>query len=116
MVSRPLFRSIVVTLVAYTAGAAWLWLDTALTEIARPERLTNRILIAFLLPTTAAAVLWLFHAFESRRPVCAHEPGDLAATIFHLMGIGPDEEFRDAQGRPYRICQGQPIRPLVGGT
>jgi hypothetical protein len=87
MLSRPLFRSFVVTLVAYTAGAAWLWLDTALTEMARPERLSNRFLIAFLLPTTAAAVLWLFYAFESRRPVCVHEPGDLAATERVLLRI-----------------------------
>ena len=43
----------------------------------------------------------------------AYTPSDLAATIFHLLGVGPDEEFRDAQGRPYRIHRGTPIRPLV---
>lgn len=43
----------------------------------------------------------------------AFTPADLAATIFHLLGIGPDEEFRDAQGRPYRIYRGTPIRPLL---
>jgi uncharacterized protein (DUF1501 family) len=42
-----------------------------------------------------------------------YTPSDLAATIFHLMGIGPDEEFHDAQGRPYRIYRGTPIRPLL---
>jgi hypothetical protein len=31
-----------------------------------------------------------------------------------LLGVGPDAEFRDAQGRPYRIYQGSPIRPLLG--
>jgi hypothetical protein len=40
-------------------------------------------------------------------------PADLAATIFHLMGIGPDAEFRDAQQRPYRFTAGKPIAPLV---
>ena len=42
----------------------------------------------------------------------AYTPADLAATIFHLMGVGPDEEFRDAQSRPYRFTQGKPIRSL----
>ncbi len=44
----------------------------------------------------------------------AYTPADLAATIFHLLGVGPDAEFRDAAGRPYRIYRGTPIRPLVG--
>jgi hypothetical protein len=43
----------------------------------------------------------------------AYTPSDLAATIFHLLGVGPDREFQDSQGRPYRICQGQPIRGLL---
>ena len=43
----------------------------------------------------------------------AYTPADLAATIFHLMGVGPDEEFRDAEDRPYRIYQGSPIRALL---
>jgi hypothetical protein len=43
----------------------------------------------------------------------AYTPSDLAATIFHLLGVGPDAEFRDPQGRPYRIRQGEVIRGLV---
>lgn len=43
----------------------------------------------------------------------AYTPADLAATLFHLLGVGPDEEFHDAEGRPYRIYQGDPIRPLL---
>jgi hypothetical protein len=43
----------------------------------------------------------------------AYTPADLAATIFYLMGIGPDQEFHDNQGRPYRIYRGNPIRPLL---
>ena len=46
----------------------------------------------------------------------AYTPADLAATIFHLLGVGPDEEFRDTLGRPYRICHGTPIGPLVGSA
>lgn len=43
----------------------------------------------------------------------AYTPADLAATIFHLLGIGRDQEFHDNQGRPYRIYRGNPIRPLL---
>lgn len=44
----------------------------------------------------------------------AYTPADLAATIFHLLGVGPDAEFQDVQGRPYRIYRGTPIRPVIG--
>lgn len=44
----------------------------------------------------------------------AYTPSDLAATIFHLLGIDSHAEFRDTLGRPYRIYLGDPIRPLVG--
>lgn len=43
----------------------------------------------------------------------AYTPSDLAATIFHLLGVGPDREFHDAAGRPYRIYRGQPIQALL---
>ena len=43
----------------------------------------------------------------------AYTPEDLAATIFHCLGIGPDREFHDAAGRPYRIHRGTPIRALL---
>ncbi len=46
----------------------------------------------------------------------SYTPSDLGATIFHLMGIGPDTEFLDAQNRPYRFYQGEPIRPLLVST
>ena len=42
-----------------------------------------------------------------------YTPEDLAATIFHSLGVGPDEEFHDATGRPYRVYRGQPIRDLI---
>lgn len=43
----------------------------------------------------------------------AYTPADLAATIFQQLGIGPDREFHDSLGRPYRIYRGQPIRDLT---
>lgn len=84
MHSTALSRSFTVTLAGYAAGAAWLFLNSAQ---AWSERLPNLILIAFLLPTTAAMLLWLFHAIESRRPICAREPGDTAATERILLRI-----------------------------
>jgi hypothetical protein len=44
----------------------------------------------------------------------AWTPADLAATIFHLLGIDSHAEFHDPLGRPYRIYLGNPILPLVG--
>jgi hypothetical protein len=44
----------------------------------------------------------------------AWTPADLAATIFHLLGIDAHAEFHDPLGRPYRVYLGNPIRPLVG--
>jgi hypothetical protein len=39
-------------------------------------------------------------------------PHDLAATIFHCLGISPSAEIRDPLGRPVTICQGEVIRNL----
>jgi len=45
------------------------------------------------------------------RPVT---PGDLAATIYHHMGVPLDGTYLDARGRPrYFIEQGEPIRELI---
>ena len=41
-------------------------------------------------------------------------PQDLAATIFHLLGIGHNATMRDRSGRPIHICNGQPLYPLLG--
>lgn len=46
------------------------------------------------------------------RPV---RPPDLAATIFHLLGIDPGGEFLDGLQRPRRVtASGVPLRELVG--
>jgi hypothetical protein len=42
-----------------------------------------------------------------------YTPADLAATIFHLLGVGPEAHFHDAQNRPYRMTEGTPIRALL---
>jgi hypothetical protein len=43
----------------------------------------------------------------------AYTPEDLAATIFHCLGVGPDREFHDAAGRPYRVYRGEPIAAVL---
>lgn len=42
-------------------------------------------------------------------------PRDLAATVFHLLGLSPNAEFIDPVGRPRPLTDGgTPIRELVG--
>jgi uncharacterized protein (DUF1501 family) len=41
-------------------------------------------------------------------------PEDLAATIHHLLGINPDDEFHTPDGRPMKIVNGgRLIRELI---
>jgi hypothetical protein len=52
-------------------------------------------------------------AVPADRPV---RPPDLAATIFQLLGISPDHEFRDPFDRPLSVVSGgRPLREIVGG-
>jgi hypothetical protein len=39
-------------------------------------------------------------------------PEDLAATMFHALGLDPETEIRDAQNRPLPISRGQPVKEL----
>jgi hypothetical protein len=41
-------------------------------------------------------------------------PQELAATIFHLLGIGHNATMLDRAGRPTHICDGEPLYQLVG--
>jgi len=41
-------------------------------------------------------------------------PQDLAATIFHLLGIGHNATMLHPNGRPTHICDGQPMYRLLG--
>lgn len=48
-------------------------------------------------------------AYAAELPV---SPDDLAATVFHSLGIPLDQELRDAQGRPLPLCTGKPVLGL----
>ena len=50
-------------------------------------------------------------AFPASNPVA---PVDLAATIYHSLGVEQHLALPDAQGRPLVICPGTPIRELLG--
>jgi hypothetical protein len=39
-------------------------------------------------------------------------PGDLAATLFHALGISADAHYTDANARPYRATTGNPVTKL----
>ena len=40
-------------------------------------------------------------------------PCDLAATVYHLLGIDPHLQLQDQLGRPLMLCEGQPIQGLL---
>jgi hypothetical protein len=50
-------------------------------------------------------------AYPSTNPV---GPGEVAATIYHCLGIDPQAQVTDQQGRPLVIGTGQPIHSLLG--
>jgi len=46
-----------------------------------------------------------------------YTPEDVLATIYHVLGIDPRQEFLDRQGRPLPILsRGEPIKELVSGV
>jgi hypothetical protein len=48
-------------------------------------------------------------AYVRDRPV---SPEDFLATIYHAFGLSPDQELRDREGRPHRLCEGRPVTAL----
>ena len=46
-------------------------------------------------------------AYAAELPV---SPDDLAATVFHTLGIPLEQEMHDAQGRPLPLCTGRPVQ------
>ena len=50
-------------------------------------------------------------AFVKDNPVL---PEDLLATIYHAMGLAPEDEVHDRAGRPHRISEGRPVTALFG--
>ena len=42
-------------------------------------------------------------------------PWDVAATMFSALGIDSHGTYTDAFGRPFAICEGQPMKAIYGG-
>lgn len=40
-------------------------------------------------------------------------PEDILATFYYLLGVPLDSQLRDPLNRPYRLCTGSPIAPLL---
>jgi len=50
-------------------------------------------------------------AFVKDSPV---RPEDLLATVYQAMGISPESEIHDREGRPQKITEGKPVMALFG--
>jgi len=42
------------------------------------------------------------------------QPGDLTASMFHLLGVPHQGHFLDSQNRPHRLTDGEPLWKLLG--
>lgn len=42
------------------------------------------------------------------------QPGELTATLFHLLGLDSAGTFRDREGREHRLTEGRPLHKLLG--
>ena len=51
-----------------------------------------------------------FAAYPANNPTA---PEDLAATIYHCLGVDPHLQLPDNLGRPLTICEGSPIQPIL---
>ena len=40
-------------------------------------------------------------------------PADLAATVYHCLGVDPHLTIYDRLGRPFELCEGTPIRAIL---
>jgi len=50
-------------------------------------------------------------AYPDTNPV---RPDDLAATMYHLLGINPETEMRDSLDRPLPLAGGEPVHEVIG--
>jgi hypothetical protein len=73
-------RGVAVVAAAYAAGSVWFGLRPGLAAESESSYLATRALIAFLLPTKAAVLLWLFSAISSRQSAWGSDPHGCTAT------------------------------------
>jgi hypothetical protein len=80
MLGTAQLRGIAVVVAAYAAGSVWFGLRPGLAEESESSYVAARALIAFLLPTKAAVLLWLFSAISSRQSAWGSDPHGCTAT------------------------------------
>ena len=51
-----------------------------------------------------------YAAYPATNPT---SPADLAATVYHCLGVDPHTTLTDALGRPMTLCEGTPIQALL---
>ena len=51
-----------------------------------------------------------YAAYPAESPTA---PEDLAATVYHCLGVGPRTPLQDRLGRPLTLCEGSPIRAVL---
>jgi hypothetical protein len=51
--------------------------------------------------------------YASEPSVNPTPPADLAATVYHLLGVDPRSEIQDRLGRPLTLCDGRVIDPIL---
>ena len=51
-----------------------------------------------------------YAAYPATQPT---PPADLAATIYHCLGVDPRLQLVDALGRPMTLCEGTPIQDIL---
>jgi uncharacterized protein (DUF1501 family) len=51
-----------------------------------------------------------YAAYPAANPTA---PEDLAATIYHCLGVDPRTQLRDRLGRPLTLCEGSPIQAIL---
>lgn len=49
-------------------------------------------------------------AYPTDKP---HDPRDMAATIYHLLGVDPNTVIRDSTARPHQLVIGKPIEGIL---
>jgi hypothetical protein len=81
------FRAVTVIVAGYAAGCTWFGLHPDFPAATGSTELPTRALIAFLLPTAAAVLVWLFSAIESPRAAGVRDSGEIAATERILLRV-----------------------------
>ena len=48
-----------------------------------------------------------------RLPEAVTVSADLAATVYHCLGVDPHTKLTDRTGRPHALCEGTPIQAIL---